>query len=812
MDGAENKPMIRIHLDQQVTIDAVSGHEEVEDATVITEITGFDVEDDLYVLRGALTFSGFLRMEDASDTGTELPDAFDDRDVFATDEEMPEAPVMPFHHSLPFVLQVPVAAQQTHQRESGVLNVNPKIGQWNVHVLGEQTVHLRAELVIQGLSGQDGYVFRCGSQEEGVVASKLDQLLDQEESRSFIPPAPQLEEEAFEPPFESAWQAEEGANFAGMRQAFEGVESAEAPEDDWLIESPVQELDEEQREEAETEVVFTPDPSIVFPMPAPDTDWARQLEAADHAFSGHVPHVTPLAGAREHTRAYDPQHDLIAEQGFATVENASQHVANEAGAKPDDAAEHDANDFVAQEGFVAERSANESDANEGFAPERYANESDANEGFAQEQYANEFLTRDGFAAERFANEVFAKEDFAAERIADEVVVKEDFAAERTANEVFAKEGFAAERSADEVVVKEGFAAERSAGAVFAKEDFAAERTADEVFAKEDFAAERSTGAVFAKEGFAAERSTDEVFAKEDFTAERFANDVFANDPVSQQDFTPDRFATEDFAPERFALETFEAERGAQEGFGQEQFTRHATDSEPHAEHAEQQEPFPFELERTENTAELTVADHETSALATIAPEIEAEYHFEDELPAEEAIPAAAPPMEIVEQPFAKSAGPKLSVSAKGVTMQTDEPIKLSALLGDSRAQAVEALAESAYVESGSLTESAQLIRESLTYAESATQAANDAHEFSEPAAPVSTSEQGHNSDSIWADLLFASRETKTTMKFRVVQEDESLPDLAEQYNTPLNDLLRANNLQQNHVDAGQILYIPQRRR
>ena len=170
---------------------------------------------------------------------------------------------------------------------------------------------------------------------------------------------------------------------------------------------------------------------------------------------------------------------------------------------------------------------------------------------------------------------------------------------------------------------------------------------------------------------------------------------------------------------------------------------------------------------------------------------------------------------MVEQPFAKPAGPKLSVGAKGVTMQTDEPIKLSALLGDSRAQAVEALAESACVESGSLTESAQLIRESLTYAESNTHFADaddEIQEFIEPAAPVLTSKQGYTSNSFWGDLLFANRETKTTMKFRIVQEDESMPDLAEKYNTPLGELLRVNNLQHNHVDAGQILYIPQRRR
>ncbi|PWK15785.1 LysM peptidoglycan-binding domain-containing protein [Tumebacillus permanentifrigoris] len=279
MAESENKPSIRIHVDQQITIEGVRGQEEVEDATVATEITGFDVEDDLYVLRGALSFSGFFRQVEEEDGEAELPDAFDDRDVFAAGEELSDAPVLPFHHRLPFLLQVPVTAQEVHQRESGSLYVNPKIGQWNVHVLGEETIHLRAELVLQGLSGQEGYVFRCGSQEEGVKpATSLDHLLDQEESRAIVPPA--LEEEEFEAPFENAWAS-------NYRQQLDAVE-APTSEDDWLIESPAPDAQSAQaeytaeQEESEDDdvILFTPDPRLVFPVP----------EAVDQIF----PHALPL--------------------------------------------------------------------------------------------------------------------------------------------------------------------------------------------------------------------------------------------------------------------------------------------------------------------------------------------------------------------------------------------------------------------------------------------------------------------------------------------------------------------------------------
>lgn len=268
MAEAENKPAIRIHIDQQVAIATVSGREEVEDATVATEITGFDVEGDSYILKGALSLSGFLRQGDESG---ELPDAFDDQDVFAV-EAAAEAEVIPVHQRLPFVLQVPVAAQQSYQREAGILNVNPKIGQWNLHVLGEKTLHLRCELILQGLSGQEGYVFRCGTQEEGVAATRLDQLLEEETARGFIPPTAQIDDE-FVPPFEPAWRAEEGLT---------GDEEANAQEDDWVIETPTAQIEEDERE-----VVFTPDPTLNFPLPDAGSDWIKQLQATDR-FLGDI--------------------------------------------------------------------------------------------------------------------------------------------------------------------------------------------------------------------------------------------------------------------------------------------------------------------------------------------------------------------------------------------------------------------------------------------------------------------------------------------------------------------------------------------
>ena len=77
---------------------------------------------------------------------------------------------------------------------------------------------------------------------------------------------------------------------------------------------------------------------------------------------------------------------------------------------------------------------------------------------------------------------------------------------------------------------------------------------------------------------------------------------------------------------------------------------------------------------------------------------------------------------------------------------------------------------------------------------------------------LSSKGHAHESESIWGDLLLEQRETKVTMKFRIVQQQDSLTGLAEHYNTSVNELVRANNLQQQQVDTGQILYIPMKRR
>jgi hypothetical protein len=159
----DRNPAIRIHIDQQIFIDAVRGMEEVEDATVVTEVVGFDRNDTHYVLDGALAFTGYIRSTDHQNELTAEELQGDIGSFFEEDE----LTVQQIHCRMPFTLEVPITAQR-----SEFLNVMARVGTWNVSVLGPKWIHVRAELVINGLSGEAGYRFRCGTQEEGISSTQ----------------------------------------------------------------------------------------------------------------------------------------------------------------------------------------------------------------------------------------------------------------------------------------------------------------------------------------------------------------------------------------------------------------------------------------------------------------------------------------------------------------------------------------------------------------------------------------------------------------------------------------------------------------
>jgi len=636
---AENKPAIRIHIDQQVVIEAVNGREEVEDATVATEITGFDVEGDSYILKGALSLAGFLRQADESG---DLPDAFDDQDVFAA-EEAAEAHVLPVHQRLPFVLQVPVAAQQSYQRETGILNVNPKIGQWNLHVLGEKTLHLRCELILQGLSGQEGYVFRCGSQEEGVAATRLDQLLEEETARGFIPPTAQIDEE-FVPPFEPAWRAEEDLT---------GNEEANAQEDDWVIETPTARneeptgFDADEQEEDEREVVFTPDPTLNFPLPDANSDWIQQLQATDRFLSDISTPNNPInQGYYGQTPAVPFEHQQYEESAeVATPWRTEEPVAE----------------------FQPPVE----------VPQPYAVED------PYSQIRQQFQT----------NPV------------DE----------------FQVEAYRAEQP--EFLPNQPIELQPNA-------PVAAEFLNQWQQPTGDF----NTG---------------------------WQQPTVENTYETQREEDEDAFVVENVEPEHVVFDRYvEPERA-------ETPAAPATPAgtlEPQAQPA-----------ATNESAEGTLA----------------EYTFEDELPKPAPVIQMVPAEQETISAPAAATGPKISLAGKP-REEMGQSVKLSAIFGENGLATRE--------------ESAPFARESSSSHHHHHHHASDDGYEKVLVNPFATT------DSIWGGMLSSAKESKTTMKFHIVQVEETLPALAERYSTSISDLLRANNMNQQDVEMGQILYIPTVRR
>ena len=62
----------------------------------------------------------------------------------------------------------------------------------------------------------------------------------------------------------------------------------------------------------------------------------------------------------------------------------------------------------------------------------------------------------------------------------------------------------------------------------------------------------------------------------------------------------------------------------------------------------------------------------------------------------------------------------------------------------------------------------------------------------------------------WKTLSIPVGETRYTLKYRIVQAEETLEEIAGFYHVQMTDLLMVNHLQSDYVTPGDILYIPLR--
>ena len=159
MSDMDRAPLIRAQVDQEVFVDTDQSGDQLEDATVATEVTSFERVGDAYVLEGAIVFEAYVRRaqngdnESGNHSGTGL-DNFDSE----------EAVVQHIHHRMPFYLRVPMRSQPR-----GLVNVASRISNWHLTIAERGWVNVQADLTIVGLNGQQGYHFQCGAQEDGAL-------------------------------------------------------------------------------------------------------------------------------------------------------------------------------------------------------------------------------------------------------------------------------------------------------------------------------------------------------------------------------------------------------------------------------------------------------------------------------------------------------------------------------------------------------------------------------------------------------------------------------------------------------------------
>ncbi|MBX6394949.1 MAG: LysM peptidoglycan-binding domain-containing protein [Alicyclobacillaceae bacterium] len=157
MRDQKRQRTIQVRVDRQCEVPDLKGTESLEDMTMATEITSFAREGDAYVLQGYIEMIGFASSGDGG-----WQDGWTQPEGFLFDAVTNEGGFRRIEQRLPYELRV-----RADDQESEVLRVKAKLGAWDVHLLGPGLLHIRADLIVEGLSGS-GYYFRCGDQEEGV--------------------------------------------------------------------------------------------------------------------------------------------------------------------------------------------------------------------------------------------------------------------------------------------------------------------------------------------------------------------------------------------------------------------------------------------------------------------------------------------------------------------------------------------------------------------------------------------------------------------------------------------------------------------
>lgn len=327
MSEMDRAPLIRVQVDQEVFVDSVREGDEIEDATVATEVTSFDRVGDAFVLEGAIVFAGYAKRVQANTD-------FESNEAPRSNLDFSEGAVQHLHHRMPFFLRVPVKSQPR-----GLVNVASRIAQWNLKVIEAGWVHVTADLNIVGLNGQEGYHFQCGAQEVGDILFG-------------VPDA------SFEDSSKSASASPEGSSATSLDAFHESYASLMRSSDEPQGEENDPEQDETRGEVKDDSTVLKAAEKLSEARGGqrPDNDEStvtEQLADFDRVFDGSE---TPAGGSEETASNAPPAHSPYADSAEGSDEPTWAEFEFEHQLSTADEASQNTNPLHKDEQFVPSRS------------------------------------------------------------------------------------------------------------------------------------------------------------------------------------------------------------------------------------------------------------------------------------------------------------------------------------------------------------------------------------------------------------------------------------------------------------------------
>ncbi len=304
MEERTDQPMFDLYLDQQVFMDSVRGNERIDQYSAYTEVTAFEQRGEDLRLEGHILVAAYLELE--GDDGDQVEHV---------------------ETRLPFEVTVPIYAQMP-----GMLNVKVQVPELELEILGPGWLHVKALLLVEGLSVEGGATVTCGAQEFHVGETAEDDtgaaLAEASTGEAAVPDPPHQWFESDESLTESGWKVQ----LQGADRAFHGTD----PEPGGV--SPADVVEEESVSVWDVPADFTQrvESPLAVRGDAPASGSAAGADvppaSGSTADDASVAVDAPRAGASEHTESasakelVDTRFDLAREEQVPMFPEAQGHI------------------------------------------------------------------------------------------------------------------------------------------------------------------------------------------------------------------------------------------------------------------------------------------------------------------------------------------------------------------------------------------------------------------------------------------------------------------------------------------------------